>query len=87
MVTVVFAHDVGQLFRMCSIPLAITAATPAFSSMARSLSLSPTASVAFTGDAQPVGQGQQGAALVHSCGRDLNVVRGALHHFHAFQRP
>ena len=33
----------------------------------------------LAGDAQPVGQRQQGRALVHALGRELDVVRCALH--------
>jgi len=64
-------------------PFAITAATPAFSSMARSFSLSPTASVASRGIAQMVGQRQQTLALVYSGGGDFDVVGRPLHHLDA----
>ena len=85
MVTVVFAHDVGQLFHTLH-PIGHHSGHACLFQHGAVIVAVAHSQCAFMGDAQPVGQGQQSAALVHSFGRDLNVVRGALHHFHAFQR-
>ena len=39
------------------------------------------------GDAEPVGQSQQGGTLVHPCGGDLYIVRGTLYGLDAGKRP